>query len=327
MYVIIYKMDRKESKDMKTINFVIPCYNEEGNIELFYDEVKKIVNNLNYEFTYTFVNDGSSDKTFDELKNLANKDHAVKVINFSRNFGKEAAILAGLDYSTQYDASILIDADLEMPLKYAVMMIEYWENGKKLVTTYRDNRRGGIKNNLAKKFYLVYNKLSDSAIEEEALDFQLMDKEIVKEIVKFREYNRFFKGITGYIGYDREVMGISTEVRQNGSSSFGSFSRLFSYAFKGIAVHSTVLLAMSAILGMIMSGIGLLYFIYIVIDKILFSSAVAGWSSLMSIMLIFFGVVLIILGIMGYYIGLIYTEVKHRPIYLVQDEINMEDKC
>lgn len=311
---------------MKKINFVIPCHNEEGNISLFIKSANEILNHEKYYFTYTFVNDGSKDNTLQELKEIAKDNKNIKILNFSRNFGKESAILAGLDYSLKYDATIIIDADLEMPLQYANEMLNFWEQGKKLVVSYRDNRKtGAIKGKLANKFYVIYNKMSDNDIVENALDFQLMDKMIVREIVRFREYNRFFKGITGYIGYEREIIGVSMEERINGTSSFGSFFRLTTYAIKGIAVHSTVLLLLSMLMGIILAFVGAIYFVYIILDKIFFTNAVDGWASLMCMILLFSGVVLISLGIIGYYLGLIYSEVKQRPIYLIQDEINMSD--
>lgn len=310
---------------MKKINFVVPCYNESGNIELFYKEAQKVLDHEKYEYTYTFINDGSKDTTAVEIKDLASKQNDVVFINFSRNFGKEAAIIAGLDHSLQADATIIIDADLEMPLRYANDMLELWEAGNKLVLGQKVSKRpGAVRHFLSSNFYAFYNRISDSNILQDALDYQLMDAEVVKVIVDFRERKRFFKGITGYIGYDAPIVEVSMDSRQNGSSSF-SILKLFTYAIHGIAVHSTFFLNVSTFLGLTTSLGGMLYFIWIIVTTLIYGREVDGWATIVSLLLLFFGMILIILGIIGYYIGLIYEESKGRPLYIVSEKVNYHE--
>lgn len=309
---------------MKNIDIIIPCHNEEGNIRRFLEEFDKIVKMEGYIFEFIFVNDGSKDKTIDILKEEAKNNDKVKVIHFSRNFGKEAAMLAGLDYA-KGDASIIVDADLEMPLHYILEMLEAWEKGYKLVLTYKANRKKGLSSSLASKFYDVYNKLGDSNILKDALDFQLMDREIVSIISRMREKSRFLKGLTGYLGFDYYVIAVDVVARTSGKSSFSGFRTLFGYAFKSLTAHSVIPLRVAINIAGIIGFISFIYMIYIFSKTIIVGKQVDGYASTIVIMLFLFSIVLFILGIMGYYLGKVYNEVKNRPNYIVDYVIKDDD--
>ena len=309
---------------MKTISIIIPCHNEEENIEKLYKELEIVRNNLTYDLEYIFINDGSKDETTKEIKDIS-CDKRVKMIDFSKNFGKEAAIMAGLDASVK-DAAIVIDADLQMPVKYIYDLIEEWENGFKLVLTYKESRRKGLKSFLARKYYTVYNNITNGDILPDALDFQLMDREVIDTICSFREKNRFFKGLTGLIGYDFTAIPIVIEKRTAGESDFSNYKQLFSYAISSLVPHSTVPLVISTYIGFFTAIFGLLFMLYTIITTYIGGTAGSGYATVISLILLFFGLILIILGVIGYYIGMIYEEVKNRPIYIVKQTINFEDK-
>lgn len=308
---------------MKSINLIIPCFNEEANILPLYREMKTKLNFSYYDFTFLFIDDGSIDKTSLIISQIAVRDEKVQLIKLSRNFGKEAAIMAGLTYSKS-DASIIIDADLQMPLSSIETLLRTWATGHKIVTTYRNNRSKTIKSNFATMFYKVYNWLSKNDIQKDALDFQLLDKQVREEIVKCKEYNRFFKGLSSYVGFSPINLPINMEKRVNGKSNFHGFIKLFNYGWKSIAINSTFLLKLSTFIGFLISFIGFINIFWIIYSKYVFDNAVSGWSSLMSVLIFFSGITLIVLGIIGYYIGLIYEEVKQRPIFIIDTTENIK---
>jgi glycosyltransferase involved in cell wall biosynthesis len=305
---------------MKKIDIIVPCHNEAGNIEKFLIEFDDTLKGMQYNFGFIFINDGSSDNTIEILREVALKDERISVIDFSRNFGKEAAMLAGLDYSTG-DASIIVDADLEMPLKYIIDLLKAWESGYKLVLTYRSNRKKGLSSSFASKFYDVYNDISDSKILNDALDFQLMDHELVMVMKSMREKTRFLKGLTGYLGYNYKVIPVEMVTRTYGKSSFSGYKTLFGYAFKSIAAHSVVPLRIAMNMGILIGVIALFYMTYVFISTLAFGNPISGWASTVVIMLFLFATVLFTLGIIGYYLGKIYEEVKGRPNYIIDSII------
>lgn len=301
----------------KIVNIIIPCYNEEKNIKILYKELEKtLIENNNITFNYVCINDGSTDKTLEKLKEIKK----IHTINFSRNFGKESAILAGLDYSDFADAAIVIDADLQMPVNIINELVQKWNEGYKLVLTTRKSRKKGFKQYLAKKYYTIYNNITNLKIEQNALDYQLMDKNVIKIITSYREYNRFFKGISGEIGFKRYVIDVEMIDRVHGDSSFNSIGILFSYAMKSIFIHSKKPLLISIYFGFFASITGFIYSIYIILDTLINGNKVPGYSSIISFLLIFFGIVLLVLGIIGYYVGLIYDETKNRPRYIIDEK-------
>lgn len=300
---------------MDKISIIIPSHNEEGNVELLVKELNNILSFDGLEYEYLFVNDGSKDKTAEIVNELTKTEPRVRLIDFSRNFGKEAAMIAGLDNCIG-DAAVIIDADLQMPVHYINDLVKYWQHGEKLVLTYRDNRETGLKSQMASKYYDFFNNLSKTQIVKDALDFQIMDREIIDIICNMREKNRFFKGMTGYLGFSPRIIPVTMEERHAGKSSFGSFKRLFSYAFESFAIYSNEPLFAAIKLGITISILSFIYLIYIVVRTLVFGVEVGGYASLMSVMLFMFGVVISFLGVLGYYVGLIYTEVKNRPIYI-----------
>lgn len=308
---------------MKKISIIIPCYNEEGNIDRLIkcldDELPK-----KYKYEYLFINDGSQDQTLDKIKEHK-KNKEVKYLDFSRNFGKEAAILAGLDYA-QGDAAVVIDADLQMPIRYIGQMIAAWEKGNKLVLTHRTNRNTNLKSKLAQQYYKVFNKMSDTKILIDALDFQLMDREVVDVITKFRERTRFFKGISGYIGFDYVVIPVENAERQHGESKFSGIGTLFNYGFKSLATYSDIPLKIAINFGIFVAFLAVVFLLYTVINTLVNGVSVDGYASLMSVMLFMFAFILVFLGIIGYYLGLMYNEIKARPNYIIKDQGNINSK-
>lgn len=304
---------------MKKINIIVPCYNDGDCIQPFIAKANEVLNLPDYQFTYTFVNDGSVDNTFEVLHNEVNNNPQVRAIHLSRNFGKEAAMLAGLDNSHQFDAAVIVDVDLEMPLEYILEMISYWEQGYKLVSSYRANRKTSFSSYLATKFYKIFNKISKLDIQQDALDFQLMDQEVVLKLSQYRERNRFLKGLTACVGYNRKIISVEMITRVNNSSSFSGLTRLFAYALKGLTAHSNILLYMSVGGGAIYIVLSTIYAIIIVVDKLANGTPVSGWSSMMCVLLFSFGFIQFIFAILAYYIGLVYNEVKMRPNYIIDE--------
>ncbi len=307
---------------MKKINILLPCYNEEENVRLFYTEAQKELGSLEYEFHYTYIDDGSLDNTKNAIQELSQEVDYVHGILFSRNYGKEAAILAGLDNSKSYDACVIIDVDLEMPIRYIKSFIEAWESGHKLVLSKKEARKRGLKSFLASSFYKVYNRLADVELLPDALDFQLLDQQVIHEVCRYREINRFYKGISASVGFNPEVFEIQIDTRIHGESKFSSFSSLFGYAFTSLSNNSTFFLKLALYMGSFISLGSFIYIVYVIAKQLLYGSAVEGWSSLVAIVLFSFGVTLLFLGIIGYYISLLFEEVKNRPKYIVDEFID-----
>ncbi len=313
---------------MKEISIVVPVYNEEGNIKEFYKQVDDFSKKYEakYNFKFIFVNDGSKDNSHEKILDL--NDTRVEYLKFSRNFGKEAAIIAGLDRAKNSDAATVIDADLEMPIRYIDDMIKIWEDGKKLIIAKKSRRNiSKIKSFLAKKYYVIFKKITKQDIVQDALDFVFMDKQVVEEVVKQREQSRFFKGIISSIGFSYKTIDIEISQRTSGKSSYGTFSSLFKYAFSSLANYTKFPLYLAIYIGFISAIIGFIYGIIIIVQYFIYGVEVAGYSSLMCVMLFFFGIILAFLGIVGYYIGLILDETKKRPLYILDDTYVGGKKC
>ncbi len=313
---------------MKEISVVVPIYNEEGNIEEFYKQINIFSQNYKekYDFKFIFVNDGSKDTSHEKILNI--KDQRVEYLKFSRNFGKEAAIVAGLDRAKNSDAATVIDADLEMPIKYIKDMIKIWEEGNKLVIAKKSKRNiSKVKSFLAKKYYVIFKKITKQDIVQDALDFVFMDKQVIEEVVKQREQSRFFKGIISSIGFSYKTIDIKISQRTSGKSSYGTFSSLFKYAFSSLANYTKFPLYLAIYIGFISAFIGFVYGIIIIVQYFVYGVEVAGYSSIMCVMLFFFGIILAFLGMVGYYIGLILDETKKRPLYILDDVYVGGKKC
>ena len=302
---------------MKTLDIVVPCYNEEEMLQIFYKEVSDNLKNI--KWNVIFVNDGSNDNTLEVIKELENSYDNVKYISFSRNFGKESAIYAGLDYSTE-DYVVLMDADLQDPPSLIPKMMEYIKEYD-IVGTRRVTRKGEpfIRSFFARLFYKIANKITKIELVDGARDFRLMKREVVNAILDLKEYNRFSKGIFQWVGFETIWLEYENIERQKGESSW-SFWELFKYSIEGIVSFTTAPLHIATITGIFFSIIAFLAIIVIVIKTLLFGEHVEGWPSTVSIILFLSGIQLFAAGIIGEYLAKIYLESKKRPIYIIKEK-------
>ena len=313
---------------MKKIAIVVPCYNEQEAIPYFYEEIDKVSATMkeNAEFEFLFVNDGSKDDTLKKLRELSKKDERVKYISFSRNFGKEAAMYAGLKEATG-DYVAIMDADLQDPPSLLPEMFACLEEGEyDSVATRRVTRKGEskIRSFFARLFYKIMNAISDTEVVDGARDFRLMSRQMVNAILEMSEYNRFSKGIFGFVGFNTKWLEYENVERVAGKTKW-SFWKLVIYAIDGITAFSTKPLVMSTIMGLIFCLIALIVIIFIICKTLIFGDPVSGWPSLACIILFVGGIQLFCTGISGQYIAKAYLEVKHRPIYIAKER-NFEVK-
>ena len=316
---------------MKKISIIVSCYNEEESLPLFHKEVSKVMKELNnYEYELIFVNDGSSDKTLEVIKKLKVDDPMIRYISFSRNFGKEAAMLAGLDFSTG-DYVTLMDADLQDPPKLLPEMLNYIKNGYDCVGTRRVTRKGEppIRSFFARCFYKIINKISKVEMVDGARDYRLMTRKMVNAIISCREYNRYSKGLWSFVGFKTKWIEFENVERVAGETKW-SFWKLFKYAIEGIVAFSTLPLTMASLLGILFCFIAFLMIIVIIAKTIMWGDPVSGWPSLACIIIFVSGVQLFFMGIFGEYLSKTYLETKKRPIYIVKetsdDKVNEEKK-
>ena len=308
-----------ESK--KKISIVVPCYNEQEVLPMFYEELNKVMKKLgNVELELILVNDGSKDNTLKEFKELASKDERVRYISFSRNFGKEAAMYAGLEASTG-DYVAIMDADLQDPPKLLLEMYDILENSDyDCVGTRRVTRKGEpkIRSFFAKLFYKLMKKISKMDIVDGARDFRLMTRQMTDSIVSMQEYNRFSKGIFTWVGFKTKWLEYENVERAAGKSKW-SFWKLFIYSLDGITAFSTFPLVIAAILGMLFCILAFIMILVIIFKTIAFGEPVSGWPSTVCAILFVGGVQLFCTGIIGQYIAKTYLEVKKRPIFIVKE--------
>lgn len=305
----------------KKISIVVPCYNEQESLPLFYKEIKKIEKKMSYlEFEYIFVNDGSRDSTLDILRNFSEGDKKVRYISFSRNFGKEAAMLAGLEYSGG-DYVTVMDADLQDPPALLEDMYKgIVEEGYDCVGTRRVTRKGEppIRSFFARMFYKIINKMSKVEMVDGARDFRLMTRQMVDSILSLKEYNRYSKGLFSFVGYKTKWLEYENIERVAGSTKW-SFWKLMIYAFEGIIAFSTTPLVVAAIVGLLFFVVSFVMIIVIILKTLIFGDPVGGWPSLVCIIFFVSGVQLFCLGIIGAYLSKTYLETKNRPIYIVKE--------
>lgn len=308
-------------ENKKVISIVVPCYNEQEVLPMFYEELNKVMNELeNVELELILVNDGSKDNTLKEFKKLANKDERVKYISFSRNFGKEAAMFAGLEATTG-DYVAIMDADLQDPPKLLLEMYDILENSDyDCVGTRRVTRKGEpkIRSLFAKMFYKLMKKISKMDIVDGARDFRLMTRQMTDAIISMQEYNRFSKGIFTWVGFKTKWLEYENVERAAGKSKW-SFWKLFIYSLDGITAFSTFPLVISAILGMLFCLLAFIMILVIVFKTIAFGEPVSGWPSTVCAILFVGGVQLFCTGIIGQYLAKTYLEVKKRPIFIVKE--------
>lgn len=307
------------------ISVIVPCFNEEEALPYFYEEIIKTAQKMNdFDFEFIFVNDGSKDKTLRLSKNLATKDPRVKYVSFSRNFGKEAAIYAGLEHSTG-DYCVLMDADLQdPPALLPEMMDAIKKEGYDSAATRRVTRKGEppIRSFFARMFYKIINKISDADIVDGARDYRLMKRDMVDTIINMKEYNRFSKGIFGWIGYNTKWIEFENVERVAGETKW-SFWKLFKYSLEGITAFSVAPLQIASIFGILFSLVAFIMIIVIIIRTLAFGDPVSGWPSLVCIIMLIGGVQLLSIGVLGQYLSKTYLETKKRPIYITK-ETNVE---
>lgn len=307
---------------MEKISIVVPCYNEESNINSFYEEMIKTLEKVkeNYSYEIIFVNDGSNDNTELEVKKIRKTDKNVILISFSRNFGKEAAIYAGLNNATG-DLVALIDADLQHPPVTILEMIKGINEGYDVVATKRKNRKGEpvIKSVFSKLFYKMMRMFIP--IEKNVQDFRLMKKEVVDAILSLKEYNRFSKGIFTWVGFNIKYIEIENIERKAGKTKW-SFKKLFSYAIEGITSFTTAPLKASTLMGFCISIIAIISTIVIILQTLIYGKDVPGYASIITAILFMGGVQLISIGILSEYISKMYLEIKKRPKYIIKKEDN-----
>ena len=308
---------------MEKISVVVSCYNEEKALPLFYEEMervrKKDFENI-VEFEYIFVNDGSKDKTLEIMKSLRKKDSKVRYVSFSRNFGKEAAMLAGLDASVG-DYVAVMDADLQDPPALLRQMYDAIKNENyDAVGTRRVTRKGEppIRSFFARIFYKIINKMSDIEMVDGARDYRLMKRQVVDSIISLREYNRYSKGLFSFVGYNTKWIEYENVERVAGETKW-SFWKLFKYAIEGITAFSTTPLIISSIIGIVFCIVAFLAIIFIIIKTLVFGDPTSGWPSLACIIVFVSGVQLFSIGIIGQYLSKTYLEVKKRPIYIIKE--------
>lgn len=304
------------------LSIVVPCYNEQEALADFYDKTSEIlaqIQDLTYEII--FIDDGSKDNTIEKIQTLRQKDKRIKFIKFSRNFGKESAILAGFN-ACRGKCVILMDADLQDPPELISKMFEAWRSGEaKIVYARRKSRTGEskIKSIFSELFYVLSRKLSQTKMQSGVRDFRLMDICVVKELLKMGEYHRFSKAMFEWVGFEKICLEYEYAPRVAGDTSW-SFWRLFNYAIEGFVSFSTAPLRAAFVLGFFVSLFAFVFGSFIVIKTLVYGVRVSGYASLMVSMLFLGGVILIVLGIIGEYIARIYEQVKNRPHYIIENE-------
>lgn len=310
---------------MKLISVVVPCYNEQEVLPLFYNEINKVIAQMqseydDLEFELLFINDGSKDNTLKMLRELSASDNRVRYISFSRNFGKEAGMFAGMENS-KGDYVVVMDADLQHPPKFIPQMYKYVsEEGFDCATTRRVSRKGEskIRSWFAMKFYKIMNKISQTEIVDGAQDFRFMTRKMVDAVLSMKEYNRFSKGIFSWVGFNVKYIEYENVERAAGTTAW-SFWKLFLYSLEGIFAFSTAPLALASLLGVLSCLIAFIWIIAIIIKTIVFGESVQGFPTIMCAIFYVGGLQLFCTGILGQYLSKTYLETKRRPIYIISE--------
>lgn len=307
---------------MELISMIVPCFNEEQALPHFYQAFTLLASDMasKVNFEVIFVNDGSKDDTINLIKSLHESDDRVKFISFSRNFGKEAAMLAGLK-KAKGDYAVIIDADLQHPPEMIKTMYDYIQEGYDCVGAYRTSRTGEpkIRAFFADQFYKLVNKISDVKIVNGACDFRLITRPVIDSIISLKEYNRFTKGIFSFVGFDTKWLPYENTARVAGETTW-SFWGLFKYSIEGIMAFSTFPLYFASLIGIIVCILSFLFIIFTLIKTIFYGESVAGYPTLVCIVTFLGGLQLFSTGILGQYIAKIYLESKNRPIYIIKEE-------
>jgi len=313
----------KERKNNKMISIIVPCFNEEEGIEKFYIETKKVIDQINNEYDYEllFIDDGSKDETLNKVKKIRQNDENIRIISFSRNFGKEAAMYAGLENFIG-DYVVIMDADLQNDPRIILDMINGIKEGYDVVTTCR-NRKGEsiVKSLFSRIFYGVMGKVGAIKIRQGSQDYRMMTRKVAESIVMLKEYNRFSKGIFNWVGFNVKYLEVENRTRADGKSKW-NFRKLFSYAIDGITSFTTAPLKISIVLGFIISFISIIMGVEIVLQTIISGKDVPGYASTITAVLFIGGIQLISTGILSEYISKMYLEVKNRPKYIIKEKID-----
>ena len=309
---------------MKKVSIIVPCYNEEESIPLFYKEIKKVFSKINYKLELIFVNDGSKDKTLELIRNLSKKDKEANYISLSRNFGKEAAMWAGLKHSTG-DYITVMDCDLQDPptlIPEMLCLIE--EEDYDVVGTRRVTRKGEppIRSFFARMFYKIINKMSKVEMVDGARDYRMMTRQVVDNLLTLKEYNRYSKGLFSFVGFKTKWLEYENIERVAGETKW-NFWKLFLYAIEGIVAFTTAPLTMAATFGILFCLVAFIMIIVIIVKTLVYGDPTSGWPSLACIIFMANGIELLCIGVIGEYLSKTYLEVKKRPIYIVK-ESNMD---
>ena len=305
---------------MKTITLLIPVYNEESVLPQLFKRLDEFTKNTpNYQFEFLFINDGSTDKSFSIIAEQSKKDSRISYINLSRNFGKEIAMIAGIDH-VKSDALVIIDADLQDPPEIIQEMISHWEDGYDDVYARRNNRQGEtwLKKKTSQWYYRILQKSTNIPIQIDTGDFRLLDRRCIEALQKFRESQRNTKAIFSWIGYKKKEIFYDRDPRLSGQTKW-NYRKLLNLAIDGITSFTTAPLRMATIFGFIISLIAFIWIIYLLVRPLFGVSTGAGYSSLMAVILFLGGVQLLSLGIIGEYVGRIFIETKNRPLYLIEE--------
>lgn len=305
---------------MKKVDLIVPCFNEEQVLALFHEETSKVVNSIpGYTFEYIFVDDGSSDKTIEILQELAQRHENVRYISFSRNFGKESAMYAGLKNSTG-DCVLILDADLQHPPRLIPEMLEAIEEGYDCCAANRATRDGDpfLRTLFTRTFYRFVNKISEVNMPDGAGDFRMMSRPMVNAIIAMSEVQRFSKGIFSWVGFKTKWIKFENVERAAGETKW-NFWKLFSYAIDGITAFSTFPLKVASYIGLLTASSAFIYLIYIIIKTLVIGKDLPGYASTITLILFIGGMLLLACGILGEYIAKIYIEVKRRPIYIIRN--------
>ncbi|MBR5562529.1 MAG: glycosyltransferase family 2 protein [Clostridia bacterium] len=312
------------------LSLVIPCYNEEGNVEKFFSEVNRVFNSKVSDYEFVFINDGSKDKTYQKLKQLYNNHHNesnIQVLTFSRNFGKEAAMYAGLS-KAEGDLVCIIDADLQQRPEVVLEMLDVLNSDEELdcVAAYQQSRKESKTLSAFKSaFYKLINKISDVDFVNGASDFRLMKRVMVDAILQMSEFHRFSKGLFSYVGFNTKYIPYEVAQRESGESKW-SFSKLFKYALEGIFAFSTAPLKLATFIGIFSSVCSILYLIVVVIQKLAFGIDVPGYATIVVLLLLIGGLLLFCLGIIGEYLSKMYVQVKNRPVYILKEHLKKDNQ-
>lgn len=312
---------------MPKISVIIPVFNETEVIDTTYQRMKQVMDKTAMEYELVFVNDGSRDDTEQKILDYAQDDKRVKLLSFSRNFGHQCAISAGMDYASG-DAVVVIDADLQDPPELIPQMIEKWQEGFDVVYGKRLKRKGEtvFKKVTAKLFYRTLKHLTSVDIPVDTGDFRLIDRKVCDVFKLLKEKNRFIRGLVSWIGFKQTYVEYVRDERLAGETKY-PLKKMIRFAMDGILSFSYIPLKIASFLGFLISGLSFLYLIFVLVQKLFYPTGlVPGWTSIVAVLLIFNGIILILLGVIGEYIGRIYDEVRGRPLYIIDKKVNLDDE-